>query len=1122
MSNRYLAVGVSLVLAIALLVWTFKADPTAQIATSQPKDIVPIGVGSRPPSFDKPPDKDIPSNPIQSVKKPILNKRNEKGQLIQVFADRVDPKPQGVLDVVKPSARIHLKPNQVLEILADRGTFIAPDNQPRSGDFQGKAIIRLFDGPNNRAVDLTDRSPDVKLIILLDNAHFDLEMGQLDSPDALRLMTPKMDFRGTGISLSYNEAEREIARIEVSKGDYLRLSQGPQARQNAAPGQTTAPASQASGAGANANRQYRIRFEKNVMIRTPEADIQADSLEVFARNPKSSQEQMLSAVSGPGPGPNTSDTKPAAFTGSQRTAALTAESLANLAQVLSAPTTQPVAGRRDDPMVLFAPSDKDITIKWSGLFLIEPAVGNIPEEAKNVDTFVRLIGQDLKVETIRREAILAGQIDYTAGLGKLAIFPRKDGNLWLVSPQMGAVRTTRADYADAKKTATLYGPGLIITPGGPKDAQLIPKPILESFASASSTQPQPKEDGLPPGLTVTWSKQMDLKFVDNPGTPPVPGTSVAGAVTPGLPVVSEQIAGPRGIKLSDVTFTGDVDVRHADFSFGANRLALTFDARPSKDNRLQLRLISADGGVKLAAVSNTEPVALAASRLLLELTTDERDRTIPGKLMVQGNVAGSQGASSLDAGQMEIVFAQNIPAKKAKPGPSDARLFAGSAPPMKSISISENVKIKVKGKPDAKSAKPDLSSQDVEIYGDQVDAETQRNWVHVTTKLPKLAKIVRSDGVITGADLTLWDDNGLKFLVAKGPGDLKYNMQPKPDAKAVKTQKPDTVTVAWAGSMDYNEKLATALISDKVSIKADLEKEVTQIKANKLKIDLRPRLSAPAAPVRPSTAAPAEPETGKTLLGAGADPGAALALQEFRYAHATGAVEMQAYKKPGPDGKIPSRLTIFGEDVQFDPSAQSIDVRGPGQMLIEDRQQEANKPAPAGTQPAQANDFERALRLSGGGDTLFKWKKGMLLDARENALTMSDDVQMVHKPAGDGEPVQLDCAKMVARLNKTSDGLDGWLKAKGQRPDIDQIVAERDVRVTMKDQRMITDKLVYRGDLREMTLQSFDGRMTQVFNPENPTGLSAQAIKYELANSRLTVVEPGAAIFSEQPPEPKK
>ncbi len=1111
MSNRYLAVGVSIVLAIALLIWIFKADPVGPIAVTQPSRIDPIGPKELPLSVAKPPDREIPSNPIQSVKKPILNKVNEKGQLIQVFADKVDPKPQGVLDVLRPSARIHLKPNQVLEILAERGTFIAPDNQPRSGDFQGKAIIRLFDGPANRVVDLSDRSEDVKLIILLDNAHFDLEMGQLDSPDALRLMTPKMDFRGTGISLSYNEPEREIARIEVAKGDYLRLAQNDPAKKSTTQDASKTPAKTKANLDPKANRQYRIRFEKNVLIRTPEADVQADSLEVYARNPKSNQEQMLTAVSDPG-GAAGATTGP--LTGSQRTAALTAESLANLAEVLSAPSTQPTSVRREDPMVLFAPSDRDVTIKWSGLFLIEPAVGNVPEEAKNVDvdTFVRLIGQDLRVETVRREAVLAGQIDYTAGLGKLTILPRKDGNLWLVSPQMGAVRSTRVDYADQKKAATLFGPGLIITPGGPKDAQ-IPKAIMESFAAASSSQPQPKEDGLPPGLTVAWSQQMDLKFVDNPGAVASSGTTMSA----GLPVVPEELAGPQGIKLSDVTFTGEVDVQHADFGFKAGRLALTFDARPSKDNRLQLRLISADSGVKLSAVSNGEPVALSATRLLLELTTDERDRTIPGKLMVKDNVVGSQGPSTLDAGQMEIIFASTIPDRKAKPGSNDARLFAGSAPPMKSISIADNVKIKVKGKPDAKAGKSQVSSEDVEIYGDKVDAETQRNWVHVTTKAPKLARIVRSDGVITGSDLTLWDDGGLKFLVAKGPGDLKYSMQPKPDAKPVKGQKPDTVTVAWAGSMDYNEKSATALISDKVSIKADLEKEVTQIKANKLKIDLRPRLLSSDQAAAPTQ----ESESTKTLLGAGADPGAALALQEFRYAHATGAVEMQAYKKPGPDGKVPSRLTIVGEDVRFDPSAQSIDVKGPGKMLIEDRQQEA-KEASDQTQPAGPNDFERALRLSGGGDTLFKWKAGMLLDARENSLTMSDDVQMLHKPAGAGDPVQLDCHQMVARLRKTADGLDGWLKAKGQRPDIDQIVAEKDVRVTMKDQRMLTDKLVYRGDLREMTLESFDDRITQVFNPENPTGLSAQAIKYELANSRLTVIRPGAARFSEQPPETRK
>ena len=131
-----------------------------------------------------------------------FEKLNKKGQLLQLFGQSLTPLPEGVSAVQKPMARLHSSQSRVLEIKADRGSFIAPENQPRSGEFSDNVVVTVYESPRGRNVDLSPESKDIKLRAYLQDARFDLQLGQIDSNGLVHLTSDRMDFRGRGLSMT--------------------------------------------------------------------------------------------------------------------------------------------------------------------------------------------------------------------------------------------------------------------------------------------------------------------------------------------------------------------------------------------------------------------------------------------------------------------------------------------------------------------------------------------------------------------------------------------------------------------------------------------------------------------------------------------------------------------------------------------------------------------------------------------------------------------------------------------------------------------------------------------------------------------------------------------------------
>ncbi len=354
-----LVIGSATALAAAVLVFTLLIEappyeaPRPQ-AIDDPLDPALIG------QFD--PDQlsgDL--DPRGQVEKYRVNSHNSKGQLIELFGDSLSPQPFGVTQVKNPGARIHLTGSRVLEMLAEEGKIVAPDNEPRSGDFSGRVALSLFESPPGRAPQISEDSDDLKLRVDLTDARFDMELGQIESHGPVHLTSRRVDFRGTGLNLLYNDRQRHLDRLVVDRGRSLRFKPSDlkgdlSLATNAAATDGTVAASQPSpdpspppprspGPRGDDSRDetlslppttptepprfYRARFEDHVVIRARDASIEADRLEVvFSLDAKPVNDgdgllkQISSRVLKPGRGfGHVPDLKPAIVTTSSREAA---------------------------------------------------------------------------------------------------------------------------------------------------------------------------------------------------------------------------------------------------------------------------------------------------------------------------------------------------------------------------------------------------------------------------------------------------------------------------------------------------------------------------------------------------------------------------------------------------------------------------------------------------------------------------------------------------------------------------------------------------------------------------------------------------------------------------------
>jgi lipopolysaccharide export system protein LptA len=1103
------------------------ADPTKPFRPLDPNE-----------KYGKP---DGPIAPEGVVEKYYIRKYNEaRKQLTILSGERANPKPNGVVDIERITAHIHLIPGRrVLEIRGPRGTLVAPENNPESGVLSGGVVLTLFESPENQDVRLAADSPDVRLRMYLDeDVNFDLVLGFVESAGPVHITSPRVDFKGTGLNLIYNEKRRRINRLEITHGKEMRFNPNaplvdPSVKAAKPPVTPTQPATTPKPSEAPREDYYRAVFDTDVLVRTADAVIDAGRMELLFS--LSNREDDAGPVKAFG-------------------AAGTSRKLFGTSAFTGAATENAAPPDRS----MMKPSPDDVIVNWTGKLLVDP-LEEKPADLTGPDDTMIVLEKRVRVHSVREETITAERVEYLTSAARVRIIGDALDPAVVQSGQFGVLRALDLVINQKTGIGTITGPGAIISSGGE------PRAGVRQIVVDGKPVPAPASTKLPPGVSLTWTQGADLTFqVKHPAKKAVGKTGGAGKSSENVEETAEKQAEKkpdhptlnataRLDALEDAVFHGNVEVEHPQFDLKADTLAIAMTAAappthgdaPGTKEKQEPQQVKATGNVSATArgEAGQPPMDIEAGDLEITFAADARGDAQPTRMLATGQVRTSQPGRVLTAGLLDVTLAEAPPkptpahetAKPvdAKPKPADAK----SKAPASRLAIS-----RILAEQDVNVT---MQSPRTVVTAHRLEGETLAGLLEVFGTAAKPARIERDDDSLTGRHITLRESD--QYVTVSGPGTAEFvttehvkakdpakesgpaagneiakppaPQNPAAPATRLQVAAPQTLKIAWLHAMDFNNTTGIAHFHGQVVAGSERGLDVTRFRSDDLTLELDPidpkhkstsmkDLLAP--PSKADTAKAPEKQadpTPSTPAKADAKPKKdETPPRAVRRMIAKEKVVFEADKWADKvDGKLETRFRLTGPLLTFNNNTGKLDVTGEGTMLIEDyRAKEKAKAKPAVT-PAPANG-SNPVAFVGQGVTLFLWQSAMSIDANHTDVRMERNVKMIQQPAS-GNEIHMQCQELMADFQSTG-GLNSWLTGKAAEPKLDNVSAAGSLVIIYGKQTVRGDQLYYTGHKQMAIISAEEGKQCELDTEQ--TTLPARQFRWFLDRDRIVAEEPGA------------
>ncbi len=941
-----------------------------------------------------------------------------EGRLTRVDDDRVtmltwqtiEPSEAGVYDVGSPRVTVEFSPSRVLTVTAEEATIIAPDGAFRRGEFRRDVVVTFYDTDAAEADLQGTRDIQVR-VFLDDDAAFDLELGQITSTGPLHLTSSVADFKGRGLSLKYNQLRERIERLIVEQGEVLRFASESEGVPRDRDAQITddgptrdddAPA-QAEGDDRDdrAPQFYRARFQNDVHVVTGgedpqrQAELRGDELEVtFALAPGSSststEDRRGSRASVP---PSPAPANETAATESQN------------------PVSQTPA-----PRSLLPQRDDDVIVTWSGPLVLRPMLGeDSPTDPAHLQ--LALLAGDQQPATIltaRGDHITGASVAYQQ-IGENLLAAGDDTHpLNIRSQELGELTGTRLELSQETGIGVVLGPGRITahaTP--PEDAEQ---------DNAAEGDADPHAAATP--STIAWADRLDLRFF-----------------------VDEQAdSGQRLAALEHVTFLGQVQTRHEDYTLDAAKVEVAFTR-----------------------------------------ADDEPRRSSPSLLLARGDVAASQTGMTFTAQKLDVTLAPRATddARATDEPPGDDPLTGDL----------EVARIVAEG-----AIEVTLDEQDATVTASRLVALPPQQTVELFGSGETLAVLAQPEGRLAGRRILL--NQATQQVSVEGPGDFAHRLDEQdPDA---------VLAVVWNDRMAFDNQAGEAAFFGAVRAHSVEGQDTSELTAKQLKLSFEPQPMEQPEDERPAVAAPgpqrirALDATGEVAFSATTtDPDRPRGLPRSRlllegprltFTNTDGVEQVKVLGR--------GRMLVENYENKPQPRAQNRSAQAPNQPpdLPPDQDPEA-APDPENETSADPVNF------AGHGATLFLWTGSLTLDAAANDMTIRDDVQMIHRPQDDEEigVVQLDCQLLYADLTETG-GLTAWSREGTPDATLRLVEATDTVRLSQRDRQVSSDHLRYTAADRVVTLWSAE-QPVELIDEAGGSSMTAEALKWDLANDRFEALK---------------
>lgn len=1092
MSRQILITGIACLIAAGVLVVTIMLSPALPDPDDPIDPKLPDSKGFAPHDPKALTDQNS-TKQAGVVRKYFVRHWNEKKKQLTIFAgESITPKPNGVADVVGPSAQIHLVPGKrVILIQGKEGTIVAPNNNVESGEIRKGVVVSFFATDEDRNVDLSANSNDVTGRIFLDEAvRFDLELGTLESNGPVYGTSAMGEYKGRGLNLILSERQRRINQFIIHHGEEIRfkVTEKNKNRLLQPSGTDTAkePTTETKSPSDRVPTYYKIAFADNVRVTIPDAHVNAAKLSILAADASTGQSKgLLGSFSSP------------ANAGGKKH-----DDVPDL----------PVGDRSSRS--LFTPEDSDWIVRWSGPMRVDP-IDEKPEILLSPnDRVVEM--ESAHIKTSDGEEIIAAKLDYRTSDARVRLYGRDGEPLVVASDKLGRMEGQQFVILQNEGKGTFVGPGSITTHGS-----------LKAAAIEADGKPLPVDaTKVPSDMSIRWSKGVDIVFFMRDNKQPASG---APNVADGSPLLATRRLGKLDA-LKSATFNGDVDVKHEQFDLAANTLGITMSEPDAKTRRSEPHRILAKGDVKATARGSKKqpPIEIKAGEFAVTFKPDATGKARPARFIALNDVRTSQPDRRMRAETLDVELVSQP--RTGADGKQDDVTIA-----MRSVRADKNVFIELdnpRTRVTAERLIADVEAGTLDLFGtDDLPATIMRednllNGKHILMR--EKDRFVKVNGA--GSAVMLANADAIEALNTAGQNSKNANIRlasadnniaalpAAVDAKVAganeqkNSKEPQRVKISWLDGMEFNDTLGQAQFMGQVVATSDRKTDVTRFQAGELHIDLTPAppgsgkgiaelLSNKDADGDADNANKAD-DAGKKDDASNDQPAIKKSRQRvIQRMVARHQVVFEAEKwVDRVGGNLDTRFRLRGPVLTFDQKTEVIDVDGAGSMQIEDYRKKKST-------ATETKADDPTVAFVGQGVTLFIWKGGMTLDAKKNDMAMRDSVQMIQLEKGSQQPVQMDCELLNANFASTG-GLATWLSGKPPEPDLETVVADGGVRIIHQDKTIRGHRMEYKGSKRMVELTEKDGRFCTL--DDEKTSLPAKSFKWYLDKDKIVAIEPGA------------
>lgn len=170
---------------------------------------------------------------------------NKNGELAQRYRYRnLDPSPDDLPDnwyrMEQPVAQFFLPNNRVLILSGESAQAYAPNRVIESGTITGDVLIRLFETPDGRPVNVQKDAP--SLVVRMEEAQFNNLLGEVRCDGWVRIESRAVELLGQKLTALIDDQHGHL-RLWIDRVDYIRL-----AASGRSPGSPTVADSQPSPA----------------------------------------------------------------------------------------------------------------------------------------------------------------------------------------------------------------------------------------------------------------------------------------------------------------------------------------------------------------------------------------------------------------------------------------------------------------------------------------------------------------------------------------------------------------------------------------------------------------------------------------------------------------------------------------------------------------------------------------------------------------------------------------------------------------------------------------------------------------------------------------------------------